>query len=70
VAGHTGAFDALFHDHNEPFADWAGNAEAWFYGNMAVVQSNSTRANYYWEIYAIMVIFYNSLSWNSCSKCI
>lgn len=55
VAGHTGAYDALFHDHNEPFADWAGNAGSMvFMGNMAVVQSNSTRANYYWEIYAIM----------------
>lgn len=25
-----------------------------FMGNMAVVQSNSTRANYYWEVYSIM----------------
>ena len=55
VAGHTGAYDALFHDHNEPFADWAGNAGSMvFMGNMAVVQSNSTRINYYWEIYSIM----------------
>ncbi len=55
VAGRTGAYDALFHDHNEPFADWAGTVgAATFMGNMAVVQSNSTRINYYWEIYSIM----------------
>jgi len=55
VAGRTGAYDALFHDHNEPFADWAGNAGSnVVMGNMAVVQSNSSRINYYWEIYSIM----------------
>jgi hypothetical protein len=55
VAGRTGAYDAMFHDHGEPFEDWAGNVgAATFMGNMAVVQSNSTRINYYWEIYSIM----------------
>lgn len=55
VAGRTGAYDAVFHDHNEPFADWAGNAGSMtFMGNMAVVRANSSRINYYWEIYSIM----------------
>ncbi len=55
VAGRTGAYDALFHDHNEPLADWASCAGSnVFMGNMAVVQSNSGRINYYWEVYSIM----------------
>ncbi|MBW6514798.1 MAG: T9SS type A sorting domain-containing protein [Candidatus Syntrophosphaera sp.] len=55
VPGRTGAYDAMFHDHNEPFADWGTNVgAATFMGNMAVVQSNSSRINYYWEIYSIM----------------
>lgn len=55
VAGRTGAYDAMFHDHNEPFEDWGGNVgAAMFMGNLAVVQSNSTRINYYWEIYSVM----------------
>jgi hypothetical protein len=55
VPGHTGAYDAMFHDHSEPFEDWATNVgAATFMGNMAVVQSNSSRINYYWEIYSIM----------------
>ncbi|MEN6445943.1 MAG: C25 family cysteine peptidase [Candidatus Cloacimonas sp.] len=55
VAGHTGAYDAVFHDHSEPFADWAGNAGSMVVmGNLAVVQANSSRINYYWEIYSIM----------------
>ncbi|HPS38772.1 MAG TPA: C25 family cysteine peptidase [Candidatus Cloacimonadota bacterium] len=55
VANRTGAYDAIFHDHSEPFADWAATTGATvFMGNMAVVQSNSSRINYYWEIYSIM----------------
>lgn len=55
VPNRTGAYDAVFHDHNEPFADWAGNAGSMiFMGNMAVVASNSSRINYYWEIYSVM----------------
>ncbi len=55
VAGRTGAYDAMFHDHNEPIADWGSNAGSTiFMGNMAVVQSNSSRINYYWEIYSVM----------------
>ncbi|MDP3114672.1 MAG: C25 family cysteine peptidase [Candidatus Cloacimonadaceae bacterium] len=55
VPGRTGVYDALFHDNNEPFADWASNAGGMIVaGNLAVVQSNSTRRDYYWEIYSIM----------------
>jgi hypothetical protein len=55
VANRTGAYDALFHDHSEPVADWATNVGATVVmGNMAVVQSNSSLINYYWEIYSIM----------------
>jgi len=55
IAGRTGAYDAFFHEHNEPFEDWANSVgAATFMGNMAVVQSNSTRINYYWEIYSVM----------------
>jgi hypothetical protein len=55
IAGRTGAYDAVFHEHEEAFADWAGNAGSMVtMGNLAVVASNSTRINYYWEIYSIM----------------
>jgi hypothetical protein len=55
VPGHTGVYDAMFHDHDEPFEDWATCVgAAIFMGNMAVVESNSTRINYYWEIYSNM----------------
>lgn len=55
VAGRTGAYDAMFHDHNEPIEDWATNVgAATFMGNMAVVRSNSSLITYYWEIYSIM----------------
>ncbi len=55
VPGRTGYYDAMFHDHNEPYEDWVNQIGAGtFMGNMAVVQSNSSRANYYWEVYSIM----------------
>ena len=45
----------MFHDHNEPFEDWGNSVGAIiFMGNMAVVQANSPRINYYWEIYSNM----------------
>lgn len=54
-ANTLGVYDALFHDHNEPFAKWANSAGAMTVtGNLAVVQGNSSRINYYWEIYSIM----------------
>ncbi len=50
-----GMFDALFHEHNEAFEDWAHTAGAMVVtGNMAVQSSSSSRKNYYWEIYSIM----------------
>ncbi|NLK49420.1 MAG: Gingipain R, partial [Candidatus Cloacimonetes bacterium] len=55
VPGRTGNYDALFHENGEPFEDWSNSVAATiFMGNMAVVQSNSTRANYYWEVYSVM----------------
>lgn len=55
VPGRTGMYDAVFHEHSEPVEDWGTNVgAAMFMGNMAVVMSNSTRINYYWEIYSIM----------------
>jgi hypothetical protein len=55
VANRIGAYDAMFHEHNEAFADWGNNVgSTMFMGNMAVVQANSSRINYYWEIYSIM----------------
>ena len=50
-----GAYDALFHTHDEAFEDWGSTISAMiFMGNMAVVQQNSSRINYYWEIYSVM----------------
>ena len=41
IANRTGAYDAMFHSHNEAFADWASNpGSTIFMGNMAVVASN------------------------------
>ncbi len=55
MANRIGAYDALFHYHDEAVADWAGTLGAQvLMGNLAVVQANSSRANYYWEIYSIM----------------
>src|SRR5690554_59833 len=50
-----GMYDGLFHTHGEEFINWYTTGGAMIYaGNMAVEQSNSTRKNYYWEIYSIM----------------
>jgi hypothetical protein len=55
IPNRIGAYDALFHTHSEAFADWASTMGSMnFMGNMAIVASNSSRANYYWEIYSIM----------------
>ncbi len=54
-ANALGIYDALFHEHNEGFNDWASSAGAMvLMGNLAVAQSNSARTNLYWEIYSIM----------------
>ncbi|MDD2332743.1 MAG: C25 family cysteine peptidase, partial [Candidatus Cloacimonetes bacterium] len=55
IPNRTGTYDALFHTHDEPLEDWAASVGAMIImGNLAVAQSNSTRTNYYWEIYSIM----------------
>lgn len=54
-ANALGIYDALFHENNESFSDWAGSAGAMvLMGNLAVAQGNSARTNYYWEVYSIM----------------
>jgi hypothetical protein len=55
IDNRIGAYDALFHYHNEAFADWASTLGSMtFMGNLAVVANNSQFVNYYWEIYSIM----------------
>lgn len=50
-----GAYDRLFHTHNEPYADWyITNASMMMAGNMAVHSSSSSLKTYYWEIYHLM----------------
>lgn len=50
-----GAYDAMFHTHSEAVTDWAQTTgETVVMGNLAVAQGNSSRTNYYWEIYSIM----------------
>ncbi len=54
VANRIGAYDGLFHSHDEAFADWISTMGSMtFMGNLAVTASNSSRINYYWEIYSI-----------------
>ncbi|MDR1112685.1 MAG: C25 family cysteine peptidase, partial [Bacteroidales bacterium] len=54
-ATHLGAYDRLFHTHNETYSDWiATNGAIISAGNMAVQASTSTLKNYYWEIYHLM----------------
>lgn len=50
-----GAYDCVFHTHNEPESDWfVTNDQMIFAGNMAVQASASTNKKYYWEIYHLM----------------
>ncbi|MDY5969204.1 MAG: C25 family cysteine peptidase [Bacteroidales bacterium] len=50
-----GAYDRLFHTHNEDFADWNVTMGSVIHsGNMAVQASSSSLANYYWHIYHLM----------------
>ena len=49
-----GVYDGLFHDHDEPFADWFTTTGGMIYqGNLAVTEGGGN-INYYWEIYSIM----------------
>lgn len=51
-----GAYDRMFHTHNESFDKWATTTGALMYaGNMAVqAAGNSTYSHYYWEVYHLM----------------
>ncbi len=50
-----GAYDRVFHTHNEPESDWyISNAQIIFAGNLAVQASSSSNKKYYWEIYHLM----------------
>jgi hypothetical protein len=50
-----GAYDGLFHDHGEAFADWHTTQGAMnLRGNLAVVEGGSSMTQYYWEIYHLM----------------
>lgn len=49
-----GAYDGLFHDHEEAFPQWYTTSYGIIMaGNLAVVQGGGS-VNYYWEIYSIM----------------
>ncbi len=50
-----GAYDRLFHDHGETFDNWYTTMDQMiFAGNLAVTESNSSRKQYYWQIYNLM----------------
>jgi len=54
-AAHRGAYDGMFHDHSETFPNWYTTQYGFIMaGNIAVVEGNSSRINYYWEIYSLM----------------
>ena len=53
-ATHLGAYDRLFHTHNEAHSQWFTTAAGInMAGNLAVESSSSTRKLYYWEIYHV-----------------
>ena len=53
-ASHLGAYDRLFHTHNEAHSQWYTTAAGInMAGNLAVESSSSTRKLYYWEIYHV-----------------
>ncbi|MCF7912294.1 MAG: T9SS type A sorting domain-containing protein [Candidatus Cloacimonetes bacterium] len=50
----AGAYDGMWHDHDEEFLQWYTVGFAYIMaGNLAVVEGGSMM-NYYWEIYALM----------------
>ena len=54
-ATHLGAYDRLFHTHNEAFSDWYVTGGSIIQGgNLAVESSTSGYKLYYWEIYHLM----------------
>ena len=51
----TGAFDRLFHSHDEPPGEWFYTmGQINFSGNMSVSSSTSPRKKYYWETYMLL----------------
>ncbi|MFZ2285887.1 MAG: C25 family peptidase C-terminal domain-containing protein, partial [Bacteroidales bacterium] len=51
----TGAFDRLFHSHNEPPGEWYHTmGQINFSGNLSVSASTSPRKKYYWETYILL----------------
>jgi len=54
VSSKVGAYDAMFHEHGEPFSAWHTTVGQMVgAGNLAVVEAGSSYANYYWEIYSV-----------------
>ncbi|MDR0683069.1 MAG: C25 family cysteine peptidase [Dysgonamonadaceae bacterium] len=54
-SNHLGAYDRLFHTHNENPSDWCTTQGQLFVGgNLAVEESTSSKKLYYWEIYNLM----------------
>ena len=57
-ANHLGAYDCLFHTHNEAYSNWyVTQGNIIYSGNMAVQAAYSatdTYVKYYWEIYELM----------------
>jgi PKD repeat protein len=50
-----GAYDRVFHDHGELYADWfVTNSQINYGGNLAVQASTTSLKKYYWEIYHVM----------------
>ena len=50
-----GAFDRLFHTHNELPSDWyITMGQVNFAGNMAVSSTSSLKKKYYWETYTVL----------------
>ncbi len=51
----AGAYDGMWHDHDEEFSQWFTTGYAHIMaGNLAVIEGGSGMINYYWEIYALM----------------
>ncbi len=54
-ATNLGSYDRTFHTHGENYANWfVTQGQMVHAGNLAVTQSSSTSASYYWEIYHLM----------------
>lgn len=53
-AANLGAYDRIFHTHDEAHANWCTTLGGFMTaGNLAVQSSSSSRKKYYWEIYHI-----------------